>query len=230
MNKRVARVCALVSLALVFAIHTHFSPHRQLLLFVVAGTNDRSGHLDADTSARCWRAVQLFRQAHLATPGINARTLTSGGVDPAGKTLHNFNPTTTPHWRYVTAELKRFGMVSEDIISPGIPALYTVHEALMVHDYLAAMPTRTLIDVVVVVTAFHTNRVRHLFSVAFQSPELSHVSANLKFEEVPNKVGGDWLNNRTRHEAAALHQLSTHPSGPWEAFVSRHGLQAANLG
>ena len=230
MNGRVARVCALVSFALVFAIHTHYSPRRKLLLFVVAGTNDKSGHLDADTSARCWRAVQLFRQAHSSTPEISARTLTSGDADSEGKTSHNFNPTTTPHWRYVTAELKRFGMASEAIVSPGIPALHTVHEALMVHDYLAAMPARTLIDVVVVVTAFQTNRVRHLFSLAFQSPELSHVSANLEFEEVPNKVGGDWLNNRTRHEAAALHQLSTHPSGPWEAFVSRHGLHAANLG
>ena len=59
MNGRVARVCVLVSFALVFAIHTHYSPRRKLLLFVVAGTNDKSGHLDADTSARCWRGAQL---------------------------------------------------------------------------------------------------------------------------------------------------------------------------
>lgn len=167
---------------------------------------------------------------HSATPEISARVLTSGDAGPEGKTSHNFNPTTAPHWRYVTAELKRFGMASEAIVSPGIPALYTMHEALMMHDYLTAMPARTLIDLLVAVTAFQTNRARHLFSLAFQSPELSHVNANLEFEEVPNKVGEDWLNNRTWHEAAALYQLSTHPSWPWEAFVSRHGLHAANLG
>ena len=47
-----------------------------------------------------------------------------------------FNPTTTPHWSYVADKLLELGLPAVDIAKPGLPAMHTVDEAIMLREYV----------------------------------------------------------------------------------------------
>jgi uncharacterized SAM-binding protein YcdF (DUF218 family) len=201
---------------------------QELLFFLIAGTNDASGTLDEDAISRCRHTHQLYQRA--ITAGQSARIIPSGDIDRDGTA---FNPTNTSHWQYITRQLVSFGVPPTAIITPGVPALHTVHEAIMAHDYVAKeVASRSLLEVVVVVvvSAFHFNRVKHLFSVAFQSSHITRVTPHihLRFETVANTVSGEWLETRLLHENSAIKKLRTNPTGLWKDFITANNLEAPN--
>ena len=213
-------------------------PLRHLIL-EIAGTNDAAGKLDIDVHARTNRTALLYRRSVAA--GMNTQILISGGIQ-TGST-QRFNPTTTPHWKYVAASLTAAGIPAAAIVTPGIPALHTVHEATMTHAVLQqasaalgtppgelalpegkagvpAYPDRLSI----VVSAFHYRRVEFLFGLA-----LGHCSGlpralSMRLERVPDAMAGTALRAREAHEAQAVHALRTAPQDPWRAFALEHGM------
>jgi hypothetical protein len=50
--------------------------------------------------------------------------------------VRRFNPTATPHWAYVADKLLELGLPAVDIAKPGLPAMHTVDEAIMLRDYV----------------------------------------------------------------------------------------------
>eukprot|EP00966_Prymnesium_polylepis_P030518 710215-Prymnesium_polylepis.1 len=67
--------------------------------------------------------------------------MASGGADSA----FAFNPTSTPHWSYVSDLLVEVG-IPEISLRPGLPALHTVHEVLMCREHVqvGAGPARRI--------------------------------------------------------------------------------------
>lgn len=207
------------------------------LILEIAGTNDAAGKLDIDVHARTNRTAQLYRRSVAA--GMNTQILISGG----GRTGYKFNPTTTPHWKYVAASLAAAGVPAAAMITPGIPALHTVHEATMTHavlqqaSALGTPPGELLVlpegdagvpaypdRLSIVVSAFHYRRVEFLFGLA-----LGHCSGlpralSMRLERVPDAMEGVALRAREAHEARAVHALRTLPQDPWRTFALEHGM------
>ena len=105
------------------------------LIVQLGAANDASGAVDADVLARCRRTKEL-----LSIHGENARVLASGGSDPA----FPFNPTATEHWRLVEGSLLAAGVREQALLRPGLPALHTVHEAIMAHERIRQCDARVV--------------------------------------------------------------------------------------
>lgn len=196
-----------------------------LLLVPLGGTNDADGVLDLDAQARVQLIVERYRQETDA--GRLVRVLCSGGSNPT----FAFNPTPTSHWVYVADKLLACGLDESAIIRPGIEALHTVDEAIMVHNFIIARmqhdnPAERVAELIVLTSDFHVARARHLFGVAIgphaQCPVPHHV------EEHAGHMAGEALAARVAHEAKSLETLRTAPFGQWEEFVRENRLEAAN--
>ena len=146
----------------------------------------RHGAVDADVYRRTSRTAQLHQSA--VARGHHVQVLTTGGsgrYNPSAWAKQGFNPTATPHWQYVAATLRAAGVPDAALLKPGLPALTTVHEAVMTHALLERAATSTaaapqsnatwpalegLPDLVtVVVSEWHAARVELLFGLALRS-------------------------------------------------------------
>lgn len=196
-----------------------------MLIVQLGSTNDAAGTPDADAVARAERVCTLHQGAVAA--GETALVLTSGGIQDEAVS-QNFNPTATEHWRYVADLLASTGLPAEAIIRPGLPALNTVDEALMVHEFVAARVGRgdAPKKVVIVTSDFHCPRVRHLFGVAFGRHAGLEVPCDV--ECVPAALAPDLLAARCAREKAALTALRKAPFGTWLDFIRSKGLEACN--
>ena len=149
--------------------------------------------------------------------------MTSGGADPSISTATAFNPTNTPHWEYVSAALANQGCPS---IRPGLPAMHTVDEALMLRARIEEMNSAaagSVEEVVVVTSDFQGERARHLFGIAFG--DAAGLPLPLSVELVPGVAwGGRSEAERLEHEKSGLHKLKTCPFGAWADFLDAHRL------
>ena len=118
--------------------------------------------MDGEVRRRTVKTVSLWRAVSEAGHGVVV--LPSGGKDPD----RFFNRTSTSHWRYVRQALLEEGL-PEHVCHSGLEALHTVDEALMALDYVRAHDVRSLL---VITSAFHAPRARHLFQVAFAVADL----------------------------------------------------------
>jgi hypothetical protein len=189
------------------------------LIISLGSSNDADGRLDAEAAPRAELVLCLFRECQDANRPC--RVLPSGGADPD----FAFNPTTTPHWQYVSTALLEAGLPESALIQPGLPALHTVDEAIMAREHvLAACGSDAPIDEVVVVTSdFHAARARHLFGVAFGAHAQCPVEARVS--DHAGQLMGEALEKRRAHEKKALSTLRSAPFGAWAAFVKEHGVR-----
>ena len=198
---------------------------RMLLLMPLGCTNDESGVLDADGQLRAKLIVERYDAAKAA--GRHCKVLVSGGHDPR----FAFTPTNTSHWQYVSDSLIACGLDANAIIRPGIEALHTVDEAIMVHKFLVAnlqcADLSERVDELLVLTSdFHAARARHLFGVAIGSHAQCPVQHRV--EEHEGCMMGEALKAREEHEAKSLVTLRTAPFGAWADFIAERRLEAAN--
>jgi hypothetical protein len=196
-----------------------------LLLVPLGGTNNEHGELDADAQARAQIIVDRHR-LETAT-GRDVRVLCSGGTNPQ----FAFNPTPTSHWVYVVDKLVSCGLDASAIIRPGIEALHTVDEAIMVHKLIVERmlhedPAERVGELIVLTSDFHAARARHLFGVAIGPHARCPVPHRV--EEHAGRMAGEALAARVAHEAKSLEMLRTAPFGQWEEFVRENRLEAAN--
>lgn len=194
-----------------------------LLILQLGATNDEQGTPDEDVRPRAELVVQLHQFAEAA--GRHTLVLTSGGVDPN----FPFNPTNTPHWVYVSKCLLDLGLPERALLSPGLPALHTVEEALLCHELVARYNSRfgcANIQLIIVTSDYHAPRARHLFGIAHGE----HVALPVWCEVIaaPSNRGEEFRFQREAHEKRALETLRTAPFGPWLEFINAHGVAAAN--
>ena len=96
-----------------------------LLILQLGSTNDASGKPDEDAHRRAARVLALFDQATAA--GRDVSVLTSGGTDPG----FPFNPTLSPHWKYISRLLLSIGLPEHALYPSGLPALTGHWQALV---------------------------------------------------------------------------------------------------
>jgi nitrite reductase/ring-hydroxylating ferredoxin subunit/uncharacterized SAM-binding protein YcdF (DUF218 family) len=210
-----------------------------LLILQLGSTNDASGTVDVDGGLRADTVVALHAAA--VSEGRMCQVLVSGGSDPL---RFPFNPTDTPHWSFVADLLVARGLPPTALLSPGLPALHTVDEALMARAYVQdailvarrggggvkAPPTfwTPFEELVVVTSCWHAPRARHLFGVAFGT----HAGIDLAVRVVEASAVSVWepslLQARRADEKAKVAVLRTAPFGEWAEFVAAHGLTACN--
>jgi hypothetical protein len=217
------------------------------LIIQLGACNVEAGVVDADVRARCRRTRELL-EAH-----PNARVLTSGGADPRFK----FNPTSTPHWQLVERALIEAGVSEAALLRPGMPALHTVHEAMMsperslahacahhgglspqVHEAMMShervrqwlvgrRPTEVFCEIIVLTSDYHLARVAHLFGVVFGSH--ARLDVPVRFEAVAVAIQSEeWIAARRVHEAKALATLKSAPYEPWLGWLKARGLEGVN--
>ncbi|KOO25909.1 methionine adenosyltransferase 2 subunit beta-like protein [Chrysochromulina tobinii] len=192
------------------------------LIIQLGACNDEAGVVDADVRARCRRTRELL-EAH-----PNARVLTSGGADPRFK----FNPTSTPHWQLVERALLEAGVSEAALLRPGMPALHTVHEAMMSHErvrqwLVGRRPTEVFREIIVLTSDYHLARVAHLFGVVFGSH--ARLDVPVRFEAVAVAIQSEeWIAARRVHEAKALATLKSAPYEPWLGWLKARGLEGVN--
>ena len=192
------------------------------LIIQLGACNDEAGVVDADVRARCRRTRELL-EAH-----PNARVLTSGGADPRFK----FNPTSTPHWQLVERALIEAGVSEAALLRPGMPALHTVHEAMMSHErvrqwLVGRRPTEVFREIIVLTSDYHLARVAHLFGVVFGSH--ARLDVPVRFEAVAVAIQSEeWIAARRVHEAKALATLKSAPYEPWLGWLKARGLEGVN--
>jgi dTDP-4-dehydrorhamnose reductase len=192
------------------------------LIIQLGACNDEAGVVDADVRARCRRTRELL-EAH-----PNARVLTSGGADPRFK----FNPTSTPHWQLVERALIEAGVSEAALLRPGMPALHTVHEAMMSHErvrqwLVGRRPTEVFREIIVLTSDYHLARVAHLFGVVFGSH--ARLDVPVRFEAVAVAIQSEeWIAARRVHEAKALATLKSAPYEPWLGWLQARGLEGVN--
>ena len=199
-------------------------PSGETLLLQLGSTNDENGQLDGDAFARSELTKKLFDE--ITALGGRVRVLPSGGSDPS----FSFNPTDTPHWKYVADTLLEAG-VPVDSLLPGLPALHTVHEALLCHTLVEERwrelgKAKGSIELVVVTSDFHAARARHLFGVAFG--DHAGLAVRVRVDCARDELAGEVLAARQAHEKRSLELLRTAPFGPWLEFVKARGLEACN--
>ena len=115
---------------------THVAPAvDRLLILQLGATNDASGTPDPDVLARCPVTVALYQAAVAA--GRAVTVLASGGEYSAAAQAFSFNPTATPHAEIVEVALLAAGLPEAALGRPGLPAMHTVHEALLCREYIA---------------------------------------------------------------------------------------------
>ena len=142
---------------------------------------------------------------------------------PSGGVQANFNPTTTAHWKHVSAALAAAGVPAASIVEPGLPALHTVDEAIMARAHVLALaPAERPAELIVVTSDYHAQRSAHLFDVAFGP----HCGCALphRLVVVPAALDADVVAARRAHEAAALAKLKSSPYDPWLGFLKENGL------
>ena len=186
-----------------------------LLVLQLGATNDAAGAVDADVVARCARTREHHDEA--TRNGWAVRVLPSGGIQA------NFNPTTTAHWKHVSAALAAAGVPAASIVEPGLPALHTVDEAIMARAHVLALaPAERPAELIVVTSDYHAPRSAHLFGVAFGP----HCGCALphRLVVVPAALDADVVAARRAHEASALAKLKSSPYDPWLGFLKEHGL------
>ena len=214
----------------------------QLLVVQCGGTNDRFGRLHIDVGPRLQATIELAAAATANHKMV--RVLTSGGLN---ETLHlgiarGPGPfLTRPHWRLVADALLECALPKAALLEEGLPALTTVDEAIMTHEYILRAQSQqqqgkplSFTEVAVITSAYHRPRVEHLFSRALAP--CTGVQVKLRVVTVPEgrrvaEAGApkysllDTQANRMReaHEAAALAQLRTAPNGKWLTFLEVHG-------
>ena len=194
------------------------------LIIQLGACNDEAGVVDADVRARCRRTRELL-EAH-----PNARVLTSGGADPRFK----FNPTSTPHWQLVERALIEAGVGEAALLRPGMPALHTVHEAMMSHErvrqwLVGRRPTDVFREIIVLTSDYHLPRVAHLFGVVFGSH--ARLDVPVRVEAVAAAIQSEeWIAARHVHEAKALATLKSAPYEPWLGWLKARGLEGVNSG
>lgn len=192
------------------------------LIIQLGACNDEAGVVDADVRARCRRTRELL-EVH-----PNARVLTSGGADPRFK----FNPTSTPHWQLVERALIEAGVSEAALLRPGMPALHTVHEAMMSHErvrqwLVGRRPTEVFREIIVLTSDYHLARVAHLFGVVFGSH--ARLDVPVRFEAVAVAIQSEeWIAARRVHEAKALATLKSAPYEPWLGWLQARGLEGVN--
>mmetsp|Transcript_74935 Transcript_74935/g.124931 ORF Transcript_74935/g.124931 Transcript_74935/m.124931 type:complete len:206 (-) Transcript_74935:417-1034(-) len=187
----------------------------RILLVQLGSTNDENGSVDRDGHLRAEHVVMRLAQLHEA--GKDVCILVSGGSDAA------FNPTSVPHWSYVTHMLVDLGVPIAQIIQPGLAAMHTVDEAIMTRAHILA---HSFSEVIVVTSDFHAARARHLFGVAIGAHAGCDVACRV--EEHVGSLTGDELTSRLEMEKQKVATLRTNPFGAWLEFVEAHDLHAAN--
>ena len=115
---------------------THAAPAvDRLLILQLGATNDASGTPESDVLARCPVTVALYQAAVAA--GREVTVLASGGEYSAAAQASSFNPMATPHAEIVEVALLAAGLPEAALGRPGLPAMHTVHEALLCREYIA---------------------------------------------------------------------------------------------
>lgn len=193
------------------------SPRRHTsVLLLLGSTNDDQGIVDGEVWHRAKKVVALWKC--LKSAGKMVEIWTSGGADPT----RFFNRTKTSHWRYVRDVLLQLG-VPADELPPGLEALHTVDEALMSRQRLLRRSQDEL-ELVVVTSAFHVKRARHLFNLAFRRV----TNVEVLVLSVPNACSGVHLQAYEKKETETLQQLRTAPFGMWLEFLREDHAEEMN--
>ena len=222
-----------------------------LLIVQLGGTNDRFGRLHVDCHDRLRKTVALAAEA--AAQGRRVRVLTSGGLDELLHLGHRRAGAAVQHWELVSDALVVRGLPKSALLTPGIPALTTVDEAVMTHALIARLSSSSSKapaleprdagsadaagsafvprDVVVVTSEYHEARAAHLFGRALGHCTGLGVSLR-RVHAVPDGRTSDLddaaMRMRREHEVRALRMLRTEPNGPWLTFLQQHGGGAEN--
>jgi len=187
------------------------------LVVQLAGTNDKLGRLDADVVERARTVTQLV--ANLTRAGREVRVLTSGGIDAEN---HLGIPRLrTSHWELCRDLLVSFGLPLGILLSPGMPALSLVDEAIMCHDLVrnltrsrepaGSSPKRnSSLRIYVVTNRYYASRAEYVFGVAFS--RCSKMNSQVQVIAVPdgsaqNALEKEAMRRRSKQEVEALRQL-----------------------
>ena len=175
-------------------------------------------------------ATNLVYSTHFLSDVIVAHyasTDTSSGAN-----VPSFNPTPTPHWRYLRQTALGLGLSEDVVLEPGVPALHTVDEAIMCRELVERECERsTPLTVLVITSDFHVARAGHLFNSAFglclAAPGMGMVQSidnvSVQLTGTSDCMDEPLLSARQRHETKALEVLRTAPFGVWLDFLKEQG-------
>eukprot|EP00913_Durusdinium_trenchii_P011812 g11094.t1 len=112
---------------------------RRVVLLQLGSSNDDQGNVDGEVWHRAKKVVSLWQSLSASN---QVTILTSGGADPEREVL------------------LQLGLPEEQLERPGLEALHTVDEALLARELVIRLGQD--LELLVITSAFHAKRARHL--------------------------------------------------------------------